>query len=481
MKYRLITFIAFFVTAVTAIVPGCSRSASQAVQDNPGAATADGGKAPRAPSSGPPALVKVATIRKGLVTPKFRAVGNVRPVRTSIVASGADGIVEEFPIKVGAYVTGYEAPTAEEVTRAAEEVTPTLLSKLKMTSANAELAEQQAVLKERQAELNEIQSPRSEDIDEARARQQSAEVAYATSKRRLAEMTALGERGAANPTEVKDARENLDAAEQNRLAAAAVLARVSSPRGETILQAEARVEAQREHVKFLEAELEKRTTRAPFDGFVVEEHTNIGQWLSKGAPVVTLADLTSVEVEVQIDQQYINQIHPESPVTLKIQGTGSSREWIVEELTVVPRSNWKEGSRSFPVIIRIKNDGFLDEDSAPKVPPTPALREGMMAEAEFSGEEEEDAIMVPKDSIVRTSRGNFIYVVNPPTEEKSLSVRQVEVTLGIGSDTWIQVTGENLEAGTQVVTEGAPRMRPFQAVQLQPAQIEKKDESETSK
>ena len=495
MKYRLITFIALLVTTVTAIVPGCSRSGSQVVADNPKSATADGGKSPRAPSAGPPALVKVEAIKKDVVTPKFLAVGNVRPVRTSIVASGADGIVDIFSVKMGDYVVGEEPPTEEDVTpaaaeetpkpeedtHAAEEVIPTLvkdpptvLSQLKMTSAKAELAEQRAVFEERQAALEEIRSPRSEDIDEARARQQSAEVAYATSKRRLAEMTALGERGAANPTEVKDAQENLDAAEQNRLAAAAVLARISAPRGETVLQAQARLEAQQEHVNFLEAELEKRTTVAPFDGFVVEEHTNKGQWLSKGDPVVTLADLKCVEVEVQVDQQYIDQIHPKSPVTLKIQGTGLSREWIVEKLTVVPRSNWKEGSRSFPVILVIKNKGFFDKDSAPIVPPTPALREGMMAEAEFSGKEE-DAIMVPKDSIVRTSRGNFIYVINPPTEEKSLSVRQVEVTLGIGSDTWIQVTGENLEAGMQVVTEGAPRMRPFQ-----PVQIGKNEESETS-
>ena len=244
---------------------------------------------------------------------------------------------------------------------------------------------------------------------------------------------------------------------------------------ETVMQVKARLEAQEKHVAFLKAEQEKRTTKAPFTGFVVEEHTYLGQWLSKGAPVVTLADLQSVEVEVQVDQQYIDQIHEESPVALKIQGTGSSREWTGKVLTVVPRSNWKEGSRSFPVIIRIPNEGFFDKDSVPILPPKPALREGMMAEAEFSGEAV-DAIMVPKDSVVRTSRGNFIYVINPSPEGQPLSVRQVEVTLGIGSDTWIQVTGENVEAGMKVVTEGAPRMRPFQ-----PVQIENKEKSEKSK
>ena len=79
-------------------------------------------------------------------------------------------------------------------------------------------------------------------------------------------MTALSERGAANPSEVKDAQDTLDAAEQTQLAAVALLSKVSNPRPETVMQAEARVEAQAKHVAFLEAEREKRTTKAPFDG-----------------------------------------------------------------------------------------------------------------------------------------------------------------------------------------------------------------------
>jgi multidrug resistance efflux pump len=103
----------------------------------------------------------------------------------------------------------------------------------------------------------------------------------------------------------------------------------------------------------------------------VEEHTNIGQWLSKGAAVVTLAQLTEVEVEVQIDQQYIDQIAPGRPVTLNLQGTGSNKAigfrfggvsllelevgWTGVVDSVVPRSNWQSGSRSFPVIVLVSN------------------------------------------------------------------------------------------------------------------------------
>lgn len=407
------------------------------------------GQATGGPPTGgmPPALVKINTIRQERVAPEFRAVGNVRPRFFSVVASGSDGIVEEFPVEVGEYVKA-----------------GTILSRLRMESTDLEIAEHEAMLAERQAELEEVREPRKEDRDEAAARKQSADVSYATAERRLKELRALSQRGAANPTEVKDAEEALDAAEQNRLAAAAVLARISTPRPEAVQQAEARMMAQQKHVEFLKAEREKRLTKSPFDGFVVEEHTYLGQWLSKGAAVATIARLDEVEVEVQIDQQYIDQIVPGREVTLRVQGTGSrdgrSRDWPGKVASIVPRTNWQEGSRSFPVIIRMQNEFDTSTN-----PPTPALREGMMAEAAFLGQQV-DGILVPKDAIVRTSRGAFIFVLNSGAGESVPSVRQVLVTQGVSTGEWIQVAGEDLAAGQKVVTEGAERLRAFQTVQI---------------
>ncbi len=396
----------------------------------------------------PPALVRVDTVRKDSVAPEFRALGNVRPRHFSVIASGSDGIVAEFPVEVGEFVT-----------------VGTLLSKLRMESTDLDLAEQEAIVVEREADLAEIQTPRSEDVAEAQARLQGLEITYANAERRLEELRALNKRGAANPSEVKDAEDTFDAERQNLVAAKAVFQRTSTgARPEQKQQAAARLQAQTKHVEFLKAEREKRMTKAPFDGFVVAEHTNVGQWLAKGASIVTLAQLDEVEVQVQIDQQFIDQITAGRPVTLMIQGTGNrngeAREWKGEVSSIVPRSNWEDGSRSFPVIIRIKN-----EIDASTMPPIPALREGMVAEAEFRGQPI-DALLVPKDSMVRTSRGTFIFVVNPPAEGQPLSVRQVMVEPGLSSGTSIQVIGENLEPGMQVVTEGAERLRAFQTVEI---------------
>ena len=425
------------------LIGGCSGNSSSAAGD---AAPKSGSGGPPAQ---PPALVRTAVIRQEPVAPVFRAVGNIRPRHFSKVASGADGVVAEYPMEVGDFVQA-----------------GTLLSKLRMESTELELAEQEAMVRVREAELAELETPRREDVEEAQARVESLEVTAANAQRRLEELRALSRRGAANPSEVKDGEDAYDAARQNLVAAKAVCQKVTSgAREEVRQQAAARLEAQRKHVEFLKAEREKRFTRAPFDGFIVEEHTYVGQWLSKGAPVLTLARLDEVEVEVLIDQQYIDQILPGREVTLSIQGSGSGegsgrREWKGVVATVVPRSNWEQGSRSFPVIVRIQN-----QVNTETTPPLPALREGMMAEASFSGQPI-DGLLVPKDSIVRTSRGAFVFAANPPTEGQPLSVRQVMVEPGLGTGTWIQVTGESLAAGQQVVTEGAERLRAFQAVTI---------------
>lgn len=420
---------------------GCSGNSVPAEGD------AAGKSGPGGAAAQPPTLVRVATIRQEPVAPVFRAVGNIRPRHFSKVASGADGVVAEYPMEVGDFVQA-----------------GTLLSKLRMESTDLELAEQEALVRVREAELAELETPRREDVEEAQARVDSLEVTAANAQRRLEELRALSRRNAANPSEVKDGEDAYDAARQNLVAAKAVCQKVTSgAREEVRQQSAARLEAQQKHVEYLKAEREKRMTRAPFDGFIVEEHTYVGQWLSKGAPVLTLARLDEVEVEVLIDQQYIDQILPGREVSLSIQGSGSGagsgrREWKGVVATVVPRSNWEQGSRSFPVIVRIRN-----ELNTGITPPLPALREGMMAEASFSGQPV-DGLLVPKDSIVRTSRGAFVFAVNPPAEGQPLSVRQVMVEPGLGTGTWIQVTGESLAAGQQVVTEGAERLRAFQAI-----------------
>lgn len=421
------------------LVAGCSSVASD---------TPDDSGAPAAASGPPPALVKTQQVRRERIAPKLVAVGTVRPRHVSIIASAADGVVEEFSQEQGHFVKE-----------------GTVLSKLRMFSTELALEEQKAVLAERAAEYQEILEPRKEDVEESRAQHLAAEAAFANADRRLKELRSLSSRGAANPSAVDDAQDLFQEARQRLLAAKAVFERVSAgARQEEKQQVNARFNAQKKHVAWLEAEKEKRITRAPFDGFIVKEQTYLGQWLSKGDPVVTMAMLDEVDVEAAVDQSFVSQVLIGASVHLKIAGTPDPAtedgRWIGKVHSIVPRTQWESGSRSFPVIVRIRNP----MTGTPEVP-VPMLREGMMAEVEFSGSPV-DAILVPKDSLVRTSRGTFVFALNPAEGDQPLSVRQVSVMPGISKEGWIQVSESDLVAGDSVVTEGAERLRPFQAVRV---------------
>ncbi len=435
---------------LSAIVLATCGCGSATLAPNADATSLPGdGKAAEAAPAIPPALVRVEPVRRETIAPRLVAVGTVRARNSSTVASGSEGIVDEFPVEQGDFVK-----------------TGQLLSRLRMVSTDLDLDEQRAILAERAAQYEEIQTPRQEDVEEARARLSVAEVVFANAQRRLDELKKLQQSKAAGESAVKDGEDSVREAAQNLVAAKAVFQRISGgAREEQKIQARARLEAQQKHVDFLEAEKEKRLTRAPFDGFVVQRHSYLGQWLSRGSPVVTLLQLDQVDVEVQVDQSVIGQVVPGKEVQLKVQGTDRvsrpSGTWVGVVDSVIAKSDWQSGSRSFPVVIRVDNEMGGPDGSQP------LLREGMMAEAEFTGDPIE-AVLVPKDSLVRTSRGTFLFAVNPAAADAAMSVRQVMVQVGISSAGWIQVLGTDLERGTSVVTEGAERLRAFQTIQILP-------------
>lgn len=429
-------------TLILAALGGCSRSSGETQSES--AAGPPGGP----PAGPPPSLVRVATVEAREVSPRRTAVGTVRPIHSSLVASASDGVVEDFPVEQGMYVKK-----------------DSVLSQLRLFSTNLALDEQRAVLAERRAQYEQSLKPRTEDVTEAQARQAAADAAFRNAERRLREQEALLRRGAVTESTVKDARDVYDESRQQLAAARAVAERVAAGvREEEKRQAKARLDAQQKHVEWLEAEKEKRTTRAPFDGYIVQEHTDRGQWLSKGAPVVLLAGLDQVDVEVQVDQEFINQVQPGQSVPLRIAGvpqpSAGDGRWTGTVHQIVPRSDWESGSRSFPVVVRVKNR-ISDIDGRP----VPLLREGMMAEAEFSGRPV-FAVLVPKDSLVRTSRGTFVFALNPPDEAGNVSVSQISVQTGLSEGSQIQVTSSELKSGMKVVTEGAERLRPFQTVRV---------------
>lgn len=402
-----------------------------------------GGAASGPPEMGPRAAnVAVEFVTQEEVVPKIVVVGTVTPRKTSVVASGAEGKVDQFLVREGQIV--YEGQP---------------LSVLNMVTTDLGIAEAQQVLEERREALREMENgSRPEEIIEARARMEAAQVTKSVAADRLARALRLSGMGATRQEDLDEARERSEAADRLFEAAKAQYDLVVlGSREEAILQARARVEAQQNQVDYLIAEKAKRTTMAPFPGIIVKEHTEAGQWLSKGAPVVTIADITEeVHVVANVDQRNLQMVQVGTEVEVEIEAT-AQRFWKGRVITVVPRSEWESGSRTFPVKVAVKNQFTAAGDLQ-----IPQLSEGMYARVTFAGTPR-IAKLVPKDAIIRSEVGSKVFAV---IEQDGLKVRPVMLREGDAFGARVEILGEDLAVGERVVTEGAERLTPFASINI---------------
>lgn len=418
---------------VVLLLGGCGGEAEETAANGP----PGGGR--------PPAPVYVAQVQQGEVVPQTQVVGTVVAKRTSQVASGAEGKVNQFLVQEGQLV---------------EEGQP--LSILNMVTTNLGIQEAEKLLEVRRQEYEELKNgSREEEILKARAERDAARAALESAQNKLLRQRQLAMNNAVNQDDLDDAIERAATTKELLAAAEAALRLVEEgPRKEQVSQARAAWEAQQEHVEFLKAEREKRTTRAPFRGIIVEEHTEQGEWLSKGDPVVTIADLLDeVYVIANVDQLEVDNVRPGAEVDVEIQAPGKSR-WTGRVESLIPKSEWQSGSRMFPVKVVIPNELF-DVDGKQ----TPRLAEGMYARVTFRGEPR-TALLVHKNAVIRSEIGSRVVAVLPGESPQTGTAKLVPIEEGTAFGDSIEVVSGDLTPGMTIVIEGAERLSPFQSVQI---------------
>ena len=173
---------------------------------------------------------------------------------------------------------------------------------------------------------------------------------------------------------------------------------------------------------------------APFDGRILTREVNAGETVAAGRPVLTIADLSEVEVEVGVPDRLVGWLKVGTPVRLGISSIGNEEfEGKVVEVGVAAR----EGSRLFRVLVRVENSGGR-------------LRPGMSASVYLDeAATRVSGVLVPLSALVaRGERELAVFV----TTNGIARERRVETSDILDSS--IVVTG-GLQAGESVVVAGA--------------------------
>jgi len=194
-------------------------------------------------------------------------------------------------------------------------------------------------------------------------------------------------------------------------------------------------------IERLRYEIRQKRVLAPFDGFIAKEHTQVGEWVRTGGPVVTLMDLGQICIIADVPERYSVLMSKDSEVKVIIKSVSSDLH-TGRIYAVLPQGDIK--SRTFPVKIRLNNPGHH-------------IKGGMEAMVTFNLAGKRTTMLAPKDAVVTAGNKKLVYTV---AGGKAVPV-EVDVLGYYGGD--VAIEGK-LKPGDMVVIRGNERLRPGQPV-----------------
>ena len=172
--------------------------------------------------------------------------------------------------------------------------------------------------------------------------------------------------------------------------------------------------------------------RAPADGFVLELMARQGGRLAPGTPLMRIADLSRIWIEVQIPEAQAQWLRAGRPAEARLPGLpGQVFEGEVDYL--YPQMN--QATRSLRARLVFDN-------------PDARLRPGMFADVSLYGGARLDQLLVPSEAVIRTGQRTVVMVA-----EEAGRYRPAHVVLGPERHGQ-SVILEGLSEGQQVVVSG---------------------------
>lgn len=173
---------------------------------------------------------------------------------------------------------------------------------------------------------------------------------------------------------------------------------------------------------------------APFDGYVLQHHTQQGELLNNGSEVVDFISLNELEIEVNVPMSLRRQIQIGNDWQIQTQNNTILNAVVSRYVPVATGQ-----SRTIKTYLEIKTDELWPGESINVLVPTKAKKQ---------------VLAVPRDALV--IRRNEIYLFT----NKENKAHKVSVELGISQGDLIEVKGE-ISEGDQVVIRGNERLQPM--------------------
>lgn len=211
------------------------------------------------------------------------------------------------------------------------------------------------------------------------------------------------------------------------------------------------IEVGESNVQVQKQQLDDTEIRAPFAGIVIAKAAQPGEMISPISAgggftrtgICTIVDMQSLEIEVDVNESYINRVKSEQLVTATL---NSYPDWKIaaKVITIIPTADRNKAT----VRVRI---AFLESDV--RILPDMGVKVSFMEDRPVAAQvaTEFKGVFLPSSAIVTRENENVVFVV----KDSRVEIRQILIGLKQGSQRNIR---SGVEAGEWVVRKVTPEL-----------------------
>ena len=179
---------------------------------------------------------------------------------------------------------------------------------------------------------------------------------------------------------------------------------------------------------------------APTSGLVLSRNVEVGQIVSPGSgPLFHLAEGGQMEMQAQLSQQDLAQVHVGMPADVTPVGSDSSVRgsvWLVAP-TIDPQSRLGEVRIAIPYSSAIRPGGYADARITAGTTTAPLL---------------------PQSAVLSDDKGNYVYIINAKNE-----VERRDIKIGTVNENGVTIAA-GLSGNEAIVLSAGPFLNPGQKV-----------------
>lgn len=339
-------------------------------------------------------------------------------IKSFISASGK--VISENTVKISSKIGGkiiYLSKKEGDLVKKGE-----LIARIDDSELKAQLKQQEANLELAKAKYNQIKKgAREQEIEVIRQTYLSAEYNLEEADKNLKRIEELYRENFATLQQLESAKLQRQIAEAQLTQTKEQLKLVKNRTTEDDIKiSEAQIKQQEASMELINTQINNTYIYSPISGKVMQKFINEGEIIPPSAPILSVANMKSLVIEVDIDESEVEKIKERNKVKITLNAYPDKHfEGEVYYISDESFDVIKEVGITFPVRVRLANYDLL--------------KIGMTANVEILTEMKKNILYISSDCILEENNENFVFAL----KENKTTKRKVKI--GVSNDAFTEI------------------------------------------